>query len=289
VNTLAIKRSVRRAPWAAVAAVLLLVMVLAAITAPWITPQNPHDPAQLDLLDSLQKPGTAAGAGFTFVLGSDEQGRDMLSAIVYGLRVSLFVAVTSALVAMTLGALIGLAAAFFGGRFDALAMRVVDLQLGFPAVLIALVLVALLGRGIDKTVIALIVVQWAYYARTVRGVALAEMRREYIDAARVLGLPRWRILLQQLLPNCLAPVTVVAAAQVGGAIALEATLSFLGLGVPVTQPSLGLLIANGFQLMFSGRWWVSFAPGFTLLLLVVCVNVIAEALRERYDPKAARA
>jgi peptide/nickel transport system permease protein len=131
-------------------------------------------------------------------------------------------------------------------------------------------------------------VQWAYYARTVRSVALAEMRREYVDAAFVLGLPRWRILLVHLLPNCLGPVTVVAAAQVGGAIALEATLSFLGLGVPVTQPSLGLLIANGFQMMFSGRWWISFGPGLALLVLVVCVNVLAEHLRERFDPRAAR-
>jgi peptide/nickel transport system permease protein len=278
----------RRAPWAAAASLVLLIMVLAALCAPWVVPQNPHDPAQLDLLDALQKPGTPAGAGFTFWLGSDEQGRDMVSAIVYGLRVSLFVAVTSAVVAMSIGALVGLSAAFFGGKVDALAMRLVDLQLGFPAVLIALVLVALLGRGIDKTVLALIVVQWAYYARTVRGVALAEMRREYIDAASVLGLSRSHILVVQLLPNCLAPVTVVAAAQVGGAIALEATLSFLGLGVPVTQPSLGLLIANGFQLMFSGRWWVSFVPGFALLLLVVCVNILAEALRERFDPKGLR-
>jgi peptide/nickel transport system permease protein len=275
-------------PVATLAALLLGLLVLAALFAPGVAPQNPHDPAQLDLLDSLQPPGSTAASGLRFWLGSDEQGRDMVSALMYGLRVSLFVAVTSALVAMTLGALAGLTAAFAGGRVDALLMRLVDLQLSFPAVLVALVLVATLGRGLDKTVIALIVVQWAYYARTVRGVALAEMRREYIDAAWVLGLPRHRILLQQLLPNCLAPVTVVAAAQVGGAIALEATLSFLGLGVPVTQPSLGLLIANGFQTMFSGRWWVSFAPGMALLVLVVCVNVLAEALRERFDPKALR-
>lgn len=281
-------RFARGAPWAALAAFVLALMLLGALAAPWIAPQNPHDPAQLDLLDALQKPGTASMAGFTFTLGSDEQGRDVASAILYGLRISLFVAVTSAVVAMSLGALVGLVAAFRGGRFDAIAMRLVDLQLSFPAVLVALVLVATLGRGVDKTVFALIAVQWAYYARTVRSVALAEMRREYVDAAFVLGLPRWRILLVHLLPNCLGPVTVVAAAQVGGAIALEATLSFLGLGVPVTQPSLGLLIANGFQMMFSGRWWISFGPGLALLVLVVCVNVLAEHLRERFDPRAAR-
>jgi peptide/nickel transport system permease protein len=276
----------RQRPGATLAVAVLLLIVAAAVLAPWAAPQNPHDPAQLDLLDSLQPPGALAGSGIRFWLGSDEQGRDMLSAVLYGLRISLFVAVTSALVAMSLGAMAGLTAAFAGGRVDALLMRLVDLQLSFPAVLVALVLVATLGRGLDKTVIALVAVQWAYYARTVRSVALTEMRREYIDAAWVLGLPRRQILLQQLLPNCLAPVTVVAAAQIGGAIALEATLSFLGLGVPVTQPSLGLLIANGFQTLFSGRWWLSMAPGLALLLLVVCVNVIAEALRERFDPRA---
>ncbi|MEM6460878.1 MAG: ABC transporter permease [Pseudomonadota bacterium] len=281
-------RWLRRNPFSIAAAVLLSAIVAVALFAPWITMQNPHDPADLNLLNSLLPPGSVGIDGQTFWLGTDDQGRDIASAIAYGLRISLTVAVTSSVVAIVIGTMIGLLSAFVGGRLDALLMRIVDIQLSFPAVLIALVLVALLGRGVDKTIIALIVVQWAYYARTVRSVALSEKRREYIEAAYVLGFDRWTILTRHLLPNCLAPVTVVAAAQIGGAISLEATLSFLGLGVPVTQPSLGLLIANGFQFMFSGRYWVSFGPGIALLLLVVAINILAERLREYMNPRSRR-
>lgn len=283
-----LRRLVLRYPVSAIAALILAAIVFIAVFAPWITPQNPHDPADLNLLNSLLPPGSTGFDGETFWLGTDDQGRDIASAIAYGLRISLTVAVVSTVVAIVLGTLIGLLSAFAGGRVDALLMRIVDIQLSFPAVLIALVLVALLGRGIDKTIIALVVVQWAYYARTVRSVALSEMRREYIEAAYTLGFSRGTILLRHLLPNCLAPVTVVAAAQIGGAVSLEATLSFLGLGVPVTRPSLGLLISNGFQFMFSGRYWVSFGPGMALLVLVVAINVLADRLREQMNPRNRR-
>lgn len=275
-------------PVAAFAGFVLALVVFAAIGAPLIAPQNPYDLGSLDLLDALLPPLSPGSKGATYLLGTDDQGRDMLSAILFGLRTSLLVAVLSALAAMVIGITIGLTAAFYGGRVDAFMMRVVDVQLSFPAVLIALVLVALLGRGVDKTIIALIAVQWAYYARTIRGAALAERGKEYIEAAESLGLGRGIIVFQHLLPNCLSAVTVVGTVQLGHAVALEATLSFLGLGVPVTRPSLGLLIANGFEYLLSGRYWVSLYPGFALVLVIVAVNVLSDRLREINDPRNRR-
>jgi peptide/nickel transport system permease protein len=272
-------------PWSVrLAAGLLGFICVAAVLAPVLAPQNPFNPASFDLFDNLLPPmGQAATGGF-YVFGTDDQGRDILSAILYGLRVSLMVAVSSAAAAISIGVGVGLISAYLGGRFDALLMRIVDIQLSFPAVLIALVLVAVLGRGLDKTILALIITQWAYYARTVRGVALVEMGKNYIEAARVGGYGFGRILFVHLLPNCLAPVIAVIALQIGGAIALESTLSFLGLGVPVTQPSLGLLIANGFPFLMSGRWWMSAFPGLALLLLVVSITVLSDRVREALRP-----
>ena len=220
-------------------------------------------------MDGRLPPGSSAGGGGTFWLGTDDQGRDMLSAILYGLRISLSVGVTSTVIALAIGLAAGLAAAYFGGRTDTLIMRIVDIQLSFPAILIALILLAVLGQGVDKIIVALVTVQWAYYARTVRGSALVEKRKEYVEAARCLALPPPRIVFRHLLPNCLPPLIVVATVQVAHAIALEATLSFLGLGLPITEPSLGLLIANGFQYLLSGKYWISFFPGVALLLTIV--------------------
>ena len=193
-------------------------------------------------------PGEKLGSGITALLGTDDQGRDMLSAIIYGLRISLAVGAISVVIACAIGASVGVLAAYAGGRVESVVMRIVDLQLSFPAILVALVLLAVFGRGVDKVVIALVIVQWAYYARTVRGSALVEKRREYIEAARCLALPKSRIVFRHLLPNCLPPLIVVATVQVAHAIALESTLSFLGVGVPVTEPSLGMLIATRLQL-----------------------------------------
>jgi peptide/nickel transport system permease protein len=270
------------------AAVLLAAILFAALFAPLLSPQDPYDLAQLDIMDSKLEPGAKGTAGNTFVLGSDEQGRDLWSAILYGLRISLGVGVLATVVAMAFGTLVGLASAWIGGRFDALMMRIVDLQLSFPAILVALVLLAVLGQGVDKVVLALVIVQWAYYARTVRGSALVERNREYIEAARCLALSPARIVLRHLLPNCLPPLIVIATVQVAHAIALEATLSFLGLGMPITSPSLGLLIANGYTQLLSGKYWISFFPGVALVLTIVAINLVGDHLRDVLNPRLSR-
>src|SRR5438045_4577747 len=239
---------------------LLLSVVRAAILAPFISPQNPYDLAQLDVMDSRLEPGAKALNGGIYWLGTDDQGRDMLSAIFYGLRISLSVGVASTVLALIIGLTMGLAAAYLGGRVETLIMRIVDIQLSFPAILIALILIAVLGQGTGKVIAALVTVQWAYYARTVRSAALVEKRKEYMEAARCLALPPSRIVFKHLLPTCLPPMIVIATVQVAAAIALEATLSFLGLGLPITEPSLGLLIANGYQYLVFGKYWFSLFP-----------------------------
>lgn len=271
---------------ALVGLVLLLAIMLAALFAPWLAPQNPYDLMQLDILDSRLAPGSPSGDGrLTYHLGTDAQGRDMLSAILYGLRISVVVGVSATVLALLLGMALGLVAGYFGGRFDTLLMRIVDIQLAFPSILTAMILLALFGQGIDKIVIALVASQWAYYARTTRSAAMVEGRKEYIEAARLLGLSAVRIVFRHLLPNCLPPLIVVAALQVAAAIALEATLSFLGLGLPVTEPSLGLLIANGFQYLYSGRYWISVFPGVALLLTILAINLVADRLRDVLNPR----
>lgn len=267
------------------ALVVLCAIVIAALLSPLISPQNPYDLAQVDLMDSKMPPGSESATGGTYLLGTDEQGRDMLSAILYGLRISLGVGVISTVVALTLGMLIGLAAGYAGGWLDALIMRIVDLQLSFPSILIALILLAVLGQGVDKIVVALVFVQWAYYARTVRASALVEKRKEYVDAAVCLAYTPLRILYRHILPNCLPPLIVVATVQVAHAIALEATLSFLGLGMPITSPSLGLLIANGYSHLLSGKYWMSFFPGIALLVTIVAINLVGDHLRDVLNPR----
>jgi peptide/nickel transport system permease protein len=268
--------------------VLIATMLLAAI-APWIVPQNPYDLAQVDIMDSRLVPGTPASNGkYTHWLGTDGAGRDLVSAMLYGLRISLAVGVMSGLIAMALGAAIGLVAAYAGGKVESLIMRIVDLQLSFPAILVALMLIAILGKGVDKIIIALVTVQWAYYARTVRGSALVESRKEYVEAARCLGLSNGRILFGHILPNCLPPLIVVVTVQTAHAISLEATLSFLGVGLPQTEPSLGLLISNGFQYMLSGEYWISFFPGLVLLMTIVVINLVGDQLRDVLNPRLSK-
>jgi len=264
---------------------LLLLIFLAALFAPVVSPQNPYDLEHLDIMDSRLEPGKASMDGLTYVLGTDDQGRDMLSAILYGLRISVLVGVTSTVIALAIGLTLGLLAGYVGGRVEALIMRLADIQLAFPPILVALILLALTGRGVDKIIIALVTVQWAYYARTTRSTALVERKKEYIEAARLLGLSPLRIMFRHLLPNCLPPLIVIAALQVASAISLEATLSFLGLGLPVTEPSLGLLISNGFQYIMSGKYWISFFPGVALLLTVVAINLVADQLRDVLNPR----
>jgi len=264
-------------------------IVFVALFAPWMSPQNPYDLAALDLLDGRLPPGTAsADGGITYWLGTDDQGRDMMSAIFYGLRTSLIVGVLSAGFALVIGTTLGLTAAYVGGRVESLIMRLVDLQLSFPAILVALILLALLGHGVAKIILALVVVQWAYFARTVRGSALVERRKDYIEAARCLALSDARIIWHHLLPNCLPPLIVVLTVQVAHAVALEATLSFLGIGLPITEPSLGLLIANGFEYMMSGKYWISLFPGVALLMAIMSINLVGDRLRDVLNPRLQR-
>jgi peptide/nickel transport system permease protein len=275
-------------PVAVFGLLLLTIIMLTAIFAPLISPQNPYDLAQLDVMDSRLPPGSASPTGGTFWLGTDDQGRDMLSAIFYGLRISLSVGVIATVIALAIGLALGLVAAYFGGRTETIIMRIADIQLSFPAILIALILLAVLGQGMFKIIAALVTVQWAYYARTVRSAALVEKRKEYIEAARCLALAPPRIVFRHLLPNCLPPLIVVATVQVAAAIALEATLSFLGLGLPITEPSLGLLIANGYQYLLSGKYWISFFPGVALLLTIVSINLVADQMRDVLNPRLQR-
>lgn len=268
--------------------VLLIAVVAIALAAPWIAPQNPYDLGKLDLLDARLPPGSKAADGMVYWLGTDGQGRDMLSAIIYGLRVSLYVGAASGLIALTLGSLVGVLAAYVGGRFEQFLMRIVDIQLGFPAILVALILLAVLGKGVDKIIIALVTVQWAYYARTARSAALVERNKEYMEAARALGLGRARIVLRHLLPNALPPLIVVGTVQIAHAIALEATLSFLGLGLPPTEPSLGLLIANGYDVLMSGKYWISVYPGIALVVTILSINLVGDQLRDVLNPRLAR-
>jgi peptide/nickel transport system permease protein len=267
---------------------LLLLIIALALLAPSIAPQDPYNLAEVDVLDSRLPPGSKSMAGYTYWLGTDGAGRDLVSAMLYGLRISLAVGVVSCLMATVIGAAVGLTAAYAGGRTENLLMRLVDLQLSFPAILIALMLIAILGKGVDKIIVALVTVQWAYYARTVRGTALAEMSKDYVEAARCLGFSHTRILFKQILPNCLPPLIVVATVQAAHAVALEATLSFLGVGLPRTEPSLGVLIANGFEYMLSGKYWISFLPGVALLATIMAINLVGDRLRDVLNPRLQR-
>ena len=275
--------------WVAVAALATVgVILLLALSAPLIAPQNPYDLARLVLADARRPPGYVGAGGFTHWLGTDAQGRDLLSAILYGLRISIQVGLIAGVVAFVLGASLGTMAAFFGGRTEAFIMRFIDLQLSFPAILLALVLAALLGQGKWQIIAALVTAQYAYFARTAHGAASAERPKEYVAAALSIPLPASRVIFRHILPNCMAPLIVVATVQVANSIALEATLSFLGLGLPVTEPSLGMLIANGFQYMLSGRYWISIYPGVALIFLIVAINLVGDQVRDQLNPRLQR-
>ena len=268
---------------------LLLLAAGAAVFAPWLAPQNPYDIGTLDIFDAKLPPGSKSADGsITYWLGTDGQARDLLSAIFYGLRTSLMVGGISVAVALAIGSIVGLAAAYFSGWVDSVLMRIVDIQLSFPAILVALILLAILGKGVDKVIIALIIVQWAYFARAARGAALVERAKEYVEAAQCMALGWPRVLLRHMLPNCLPPLIVIATIDLAHAIALESTLSFLGVGVPVTEPSLGMLIANGFEFMLSGHYWISFFPGIALALAIVGINLVGDHLRDVLNPHNVR-
>ena len=261
-------------------------VMLASVLAPWLSPQNPYDLQQLSILDARLPPGAAASDGtMTYWLGTDDQGRDMLSAILYGLRISMFVGVVCTLLAFVVGTVLGLVAAYVGGVVDEFIMRLADTQLSFPSILIALIFLALFGKGVDKIIYALVLVQWTFYARTVRSSAMVELKKEYVEAARGLKCSHARIMFRHVLPNCMPPLLVVATVQIAIAIGLEATLSFLGLGLPITEPSLGLLISNGYGYMLSGNYWISFFPGVALLVAVLSINTVADQLSDILNPR----
>jgi peptide/nickel transport system permease protein len=269
-----------------IAAIFLLLLVVLALAAPVIAPQDPYDLAVVSVTQNERPPGAVSDDGRTvFLLGTDGAGRDIASAILYGLRVSLGIGVASALVALALGTVVGLAAAYFGGKVDAVLMRIVDVQLSLPTILVALVLLSVLGQGVDKTLLALVLVQWATFARNVRGSAMVERNKEYIEAALGQGLPAHRIMLRQMLPNCIGTLVVTTTNQMANAITLEATMSFLGIGLPQTEPSLGLLISNGFDYVLSNQYWISIFPGLALVLLVASISVVGDQLRVVLNPK----
>lgn len=278
-------RGIRKKPTTRGAGILLACLVLLAVFAPLIAPQNPYDLATLSVMDNRLAPWATSMSGSVYWLGTDAQGRDMVSAILYGLRTSLLVGLLSTLGALTIGVAAGLLAAQLGGMVDALIMRIVDFMLGFPSILVALVLLASVGRGVDKVIFAIMLVQWAQYARLMRASALVERRKEYIEAAVNFGLPTPYIMLAHLLPNSIGAVLVVSTINIASAITLEATLSFLGVGVPVTQPSLGLLIANGFDYLLSGEYWIAVFPGLALVLLIMSLNFVGDRLRRSFNVK----
>ncbi len=273
---------------AVVALVVALLMMAAALAAPWISPQDPYDLASLRLMDARKPPGHVNAEGTTYLLGTDAQGRDVLSAILHGLRLSIQISLIAGAIAFSLGATLGATAAFAGGRFESVIMRIVHLQLSFPAILLALVISAALGQGRWQMIAALVAAQYAYFARTTHGAAAAERSKDYVEAALSTPLPAWRVVMRHILPNCLPPLIVVGTVQVANAISLEATLSFLGLGLPVTEPSLGMLIANGFQYLLSGRYWISIYPGIALILLIVSINLVGDQVRDQFNPRLRR-
>jgi peptide/nickel transport system permease protein len=287
--------SFRRSPVTVVAAALTFLCIAGAALAPWIAPQNPFDMAALDLNNAFLPPAWSEAGRAGFLLGTDNQGRDILSTILHGARVSLIVGLASVLLALFLGVSLGLISGYFGGRVDAVVMRIADVQLSFPAILIALLIdgvarIALSAEAHDALAVAVLVVaialsKWVDYARTVRGSTLVEKNKEYVQAARVIGRRPLAILLSHVLPNVMGPVLVIATINIGIAIITEATLSFLGVGVPPTTPSLGTLIRVGNEFLYSGEWWITVFPGAALVILVLSVNLLGDWLRDALNPR----
>ncbi len=267
---------------AVVGLVIFVILGLFALMPALFAPQNPYDLTQLFLENSFQAPNS------TFILGTDEQGRDIFSAIMYGLRVSLYVGFASTILSVIIGFTLGLISGYYGGWVDTVIMRIADIQLSFPAILIALIIMALWGAGIGKIIIAITIVNWVYYARTARGVVLSEKEKDYAQSAKALGMSKMGIIFGEIMPNTTAPIIVIATVRIAVAIILEATLSFLGLGVPITEPSLGSLISNGYQVLFSGYWWTSVFPGIVLMILIISINLIGDRMRDIMNPRLKR-
>ncbi|MDO4785998.1 MAG: ABC transporter permease [Fretibacterium sp.] len=275
----------KRSKLALIGAAIVLLVTAVALVGPFWVVQNPYDLSALDLGDAYKPPIWSDGGSMPFILGTDQQGRDMLSAIVYGSRVSLFIGVVGTLLASGLGITLGLISGYYGGRVDAFIMRLADVQLSFPSMLIALFLMSVLGRGVANILLSLTLVGWVRYARTVRGETLTVKKSEYVEATRVIGLPDGRVLRRHILPNVFASIIVLSTIQVGNFILTEATLSFLGLGVPITRPSLGMLCNDGFSVLYSGLWWVSILPGLYIMIIVFGINLLGDFLRDEMNPR----
>lgn len=271
-------------PAATAGLVGVVICVFIALFAPVLAPQNPFNQNELDIMNGLLPPMGEMMDGSISLLGTDAVGRDILSAVMYGMRTSLLVAILSVSIGMVVGVVLGLVATMRGGWVDGIIMRAVDLTVSFPGVLLALMLLAVFGSGVDKVIFALAIGIWAQNARLVRAVGLSEMKKDYIAAARIGGIGDLRIMFRFLLPNAISPVLVILPMAISGAIVAEATLSFLGVGVPITEPSLGLLISNGNDYLLSGRWWISVVPGLVLVLTVLSINVVADRLRDHANP-----
>jgi peptide/nickel transport system permease protein len=281
-------RSFRGARGAQIGAVIVSVITLLAFAGPLVAPQNPYDLAQLNLLDAFKPPAFLEGGEAAHLLGTDEQGRDLFSAMLYGARTSIFVGLVGVLFAAGIGTFLGLLSGYAGGIIDSIIMRIGDVELSLPSILIALFIMYFSEPGILNIIIAITAVEWVLYARTARASTIAEREKGYVEAARSIGVPGLRIVFRHLLPNILAPIVVIANVRFAWVIILEASLSFLGAGVPPEQPSLGRLILNGYQMLFSGYWWISALPGLALVLLVLGVNLLGDWLREAMNPKLAR-
>jgi peptide/nickel transport system permease protein len=286
--------SFKRSPTAIVAAVIAAVCLFCSLFAPWVAPHNPFDLATLNLMDSRLPPAWMEGGNPSYLLGTDDQGRDILSALFYGARISLLVGLASVLLSLVVGVALGLLAGFVGGAVDAFIMRVCDVMLSFPSILVAL-LIDGIGRALFPNahdtlafgvlIFAIALTGWVQYARTVRGSTLVERQKEYVQAARVIGVAPLRIMARHVLPNVMGPVLVLATIQVAAAILTEATLSFLGVGVPPASPSLGTLIRIGNDTLFSGDWWITIFPGVMLVLIALSVNLLGDWLRDALNPK----
>ena len=282
-------------PVTIVASIVAISLVLMAIFAPWLAPYNPFNPATLNLMDGMTAPNSESFTGRYFIFGTDNQGRDVLSTIMYGSRISLFVGFSATLFAMVLGVSLGLVAGYLGGALDAVIMRIADVQLSFPAILIALLIFGVArglippnqqeGAAIWVLILAIGLANWAQFARTVRGATMVERQKDYVAAARIMGVNPIFILFRHVLPNVTGPVLVIGTIGLALAIIEEATLSYLGVGVPPTQPSLGTLIRIGQQFLFSGEWWILFFPAVALVLLALSVNLLGDWLRDALNPK----
>jgi peptide/nickel transport system permease protein len=275
----------KRSPGAIIGTIIILLVVFLAIFGPFIVNQNPHDTGSLELSNAYKPPFWQEGGSMEFPLGTDAQGRDMLSAIVYGSRVSLIIGILGTIFASTLGTALGLIAGYFGGRIDGLIMRAADVLLSFPSMLVALFIMAILGSGVSKLIAVFTVLGSVSFIRTVRAEVLTVKKQEYVEAARVIGIPSYKIILKHILPNVMTTIIVLASMRVGNLILSEATLSFLGVGVPVTQPSLGLLVKNGFDVLLSGYWWITILPGLYIMLVVFGINIFGDFLRDELNPR----